>query len=51
MNVVRNPVFWYGVAAGLAALYVYHHFAAPLPGSGRSPAAKRQSGGGGRKKP
>lgn len=45
MNVVKSPVFWYGVVAGLALVYAYHHFAVPLPGTNRSPAAKRANGG------
>ena len=49
MTIVKNPVFWYGVAAGLVGLYVYHHFASPLPGTNRSPAAKRVAGKGPRK--
>lgn len=31
---VQSKVFWYGVAAGLAGLYLVHKFGVHIPGKG-----------------
>lgn len=41
MNVLTDRRFLAGIVVGLAVVYAYHHFVNPLPGTNKSPAAKR----------
>ena len=43
MRLPSGPVFWF--AAGVLAVYAWHHFVSPLPGTKSSPAMQRSLSG------